>query len=1171
MAVVAVAVVAAVAASCAALSVVAASFLIVRRHLRKTALGSMHHITTESLAYNKDRNGHLLTYDKHSFIINGKRTLLLSGEFHPWRVPDRERWRDVLEMYKISGLNCIRIYIHWGYHSPAEGVYIFDGNRDIDYLLSLCTELRLFVLVAPGPYICAETQAGGHPTWLVAKRDVRIRHSVFTFHRSYDPSYTYHCQSYLNALMPIVARHQITTPGRPGCVIAVQIENENFETFFGWPMGLSDDMRTLSKCVRDCGIDVPLFHNDAWEEGSFIARPSSHTEHGKQTFGLDLYSFDKYVVFAPTSAPLSTISGGEKNTAMWKEWAPANVEKAMGKLESKVRSFGGCAASAPIFIAELQGGWFNHYSLKCTFDTIYNFYGENYTRMILDTVLSQGVTALNYYMFYGGTNWGTVGDTDVYTSYDYSACLREFGFISGRARKLRLGLIFARCFSDIMTKTEPVVSTRITVSVKPDKFFFKQRVSTGARNAELTFLRNFSKTKTDMYTVQLRNRSAITLIGKLPYKQSFIALGNYTATSSGLYLHLSTVPIHARIFTTPADAVAGGGGSAKTEVWIIQCDDEISGEMAFAGGVHVNKASDGFIPSVRHVKQSDVSIVSFSGRSSGWCSISALSENESAGPELILIALTGDDLYTLSATFEEEAWATLYRQTEKGKSKDTVALENRRGAIAASSSASTPVSLSWGAYSINHCPFSGVIHVEWGLTDKRLFVLASDSYLVNCVDDSMTPLKAAMAAATAATELLDDFSGVPNLRVRARPTIAVDSLALTPAPRKALAVFDVTQERVTQFSQLPWIPLEVNKRGRLEKNVIDLGYTSGHAIYRMQFDSPTGGSPTLKIDVRNRATIFLNGAVVGGHTTYSLTALRPGAKNGPDVWPEWMSYHIPLSAMLPAAAGGTVAGDCDGVVQKNELVILVESYGMSRQAFCLNDVRSGRGLLGVKLLNPKGGAIPFSCHVSGVDVREGISQPFGITGFPDEDWNSLYSTKANTPSSASVTSSLDLVKLSPKKGGLPTWFKGTLRIVSPLLLRYKTTARAPLRLCLSGPGTAHVMVGGLYIARYRGNGDSVQRDFIVPESLITASLSLDTTTAIDVEVLVYGGNPEAGEGKSRKVLAESDQLGWVGVQFLGWENGSGDFNGSAGVRERWSGNLHDGGNVFWTIKESLTF
>jgi hypothetical protein len=128
--------------------------------------------------------------------------------------------------------------------------------------------LPSFVLII-GPYICAETQAGGHPTWLVKKRHVRIRHSVTSYSRVYDPEYSRYCREWLLAILPIIARHQVTVK-QNGCVLALQIENESFENFLHIPLGLSDDMRYLANVARsECNITVPLFHNDAFEVSYF--------------------------------------------------------------------------------------------------------------------------------------------------------------------------------------------------------------------------------------------------------------------------------------------------------------------------------------------------------------------------------------------------------------------------------------------------------------------------------------------------------------------------------------------------------------------------------------------------------------------------------------------------------------------------------------------------------------------------------------------------------------------------------------------------------------------------------------------------------------------------------------------------------------------------------------
>lgn len=280
-------------ATTAGLALAACAAYGVHQYLERRVKGTLDHIHTNNTLYDREKYGHILDYDKHSLILHGQPTLILSGEFHYWRLPDQSRWRPILEQYRSAGLNCIRIYFHWGFHSPAQGKYIFKGNRDIDYLLSLCEEIGLYVLAAPGPYICAETQAGGFPIWLAAKRDIRLRHMKTNFWKEYDPQFMDYCVEYFENILPILAKHQITNENNTGCVLALQIENESFQRVFGYPIGLHDDMRVLAQTARSCGITVPLFTNDGFEEGSFIVKDDPHRK--KKDFGIDLYGFDKYV------------------------------------------------------------------------------------------------------------------------------------------------------------------------------------------------------------------------------------------------------------------------------------------------------------------------------------------------------------------------------------------------------------------------------------------------------------------------------------------------------------------------------------------------------------------------------------------------------------------------------------------------------------------------------------------------------------------------------------------------------------------------------------------------------------------------------------------------------------------------------------------------------------
>src|ERR1043165_2061665 len=140
--------------------------------------------------------------------------------------------------------------------------------------------------------------------------------------------------------------------------------------------------------------------------------------------------------------------------------------------------------------------------------------------------------------------------SDGTTSYDYSACIREFGYISSRLRDLRLGFLFIRSFSDVFAKTERVKSPNISASVKNVVNLQRQTVidSGGQGNVVVfTFLRNFSVKKGSRfqlfvnYTDAQGEKKKFEMPCYLPYKSSFIALGNYE-TSIGLKLIFSSMP-----------------------------------------------------------------------------------------------------------------------------------------------------------------------------------------------------------------------------------------------------------------------------------------------------------------------------------------------------------------------------------------------------------------------------------------------------------------------------------------------------------------------------------------------------------------------------------------------------------------------------------------------------
>ena len=119
------------------------------------------------------RHTHTIAYDRYSFSIDGQRVWLWSAEFHYYRLPNPDLWRDQLEKLKAAGFNTVSLYFSWAYHSPAPGVFDFSGVRDLDRLLDIAQEVGLYVIARPGPYINAELDSGGYPAWLTTQAGPR--------------------------------------------------------------------------------------------------------------------------------------------------------------------------------------------------------------------------------------------------------------------------------------------------------------------------------------------------------------------------------------------------------------------------------------------------------------------------------------------------------------------------------------------------------------------------------------------------------------------------------------------------------------------------------------------------------------------------------------------------------------------------------------------------------------------------------------------------------------------------------------------------------------------------------------------------------------------------------------------------------------------------------------
>ncbi|KAI7790168.1 putative beta-galactosidase-1-like protein 2 [Triplophysa rosa] len=148
------------------------------------------------------------------FTLEGVPFRILGGSIHYFRVP-RAHWRDRLLKLKACGLNTLTTYVPWNLHEPERGVYVFHEELDLEAYVRLADELGLWVILRPGPYICAEWDLGGLPSWLLQDKQMKLRTTYSGF--------TTAINSYFDKLMPKIVPLQFK---RGGPVIALQVENE---------------------------------------------------------------------------------------------------------------------------------------------------------------------------------------------------------------------------------------------------------------------------------------------------------------------------------------------------------------------------------------------------------------------------------------------------------------------------------------------------------------------------------------------------------------------------------------------------------------------------------------------------------------------------------------------------------------------------------------------------------------------------------------------------------------------------------------------------------------------------------------------------------------------------------------------------------------------------------
>ena len=311
-----------------------------------------------------NKPGTFTTGDK-TFLLNGQPFVVKAAEVHYPRIP-RPYWEHRIQMCKALGMNTLCLYVFWNIHEQREGQFDFTGNNDVAEFCRLAQKNGMYVIVRPGPYVCAEWEMGGLPWWLLKKKDIRLRER--------DPYFMERVKIFEEKvgeqLKPLTIQNG-------GPIIMIQVENE-----YG---SYGEDKPYVSE-IRDClrgiyGKELSLFQCD-W---------SSNFEKN----GLDDLTW--------------TMNFG----------TGANIDQ-------QFRRLGELRPNAPKMCSEFWSGWFDKWGARHETRPAKDMV-EGMDEMLSKGIsfslyMTHGGTSFGHWA--GANSPGFAPDV---TSYDYDAPINEFG------------------------------------------------------------------------------------------------------------------------------------------------------------------------------------------------------------------------------------------------------------------------------------------------------------------------------------------------------------------------------------------------------------------------------------------------------------------------------------------------------------------------------------------------------------------------------------------------------------------------------------------------------------------------------------------------------------------------------------------------------------------------
>ena len=382
-------------------------------------------------------DGHTLQVDGTGILLDGAYILPVMGEIHFSRVPERDWEREIRKM-QAGGIDIAACYVFWNHHETADGVFEWDGNRNLRKFLETCRDCGMRVVLRVGPFCHGEAYLGGIPEWVVARGEAdpeqyALRTTAPGFMQAVDRLYR-----------EIFAQVEGLQWKDGGPVIGMQLENECSGP---WPY-----YAALKQLALGIGFDLPFYTRTGWPQ-----------MQGPAVFGelLPLYGdyadgfWDRELTEMPGGYRLGfRFRGGRLSSVIATEVFGTDQSTEMNAID----------LSYPYFTCELGGGMMPSYHRR-----IHIF--DNDALALAICKLGSGSNLPGYYMYHGGshpwhpehtmaelqdspfTNWNDMP----HITYDFQAPLGEMGQPNPSFHKLRLLHQLLRDWGGEMAPMEPEI------------------------------------------------------------------------------------------------------------------------------------------------------------------------------------------------------------------------------------------------------------------------------------------------------------------------------------------------------------------------------------------------------------------------------------------------------------------------------------------------------------------------------------------------------------------------------------------------------------------------------------------------------------------------------------------------------------------------------------------